>query len=180
MDEDQYLLRLAKQDYEAAYSKIFETYSKALVIAAHNILGNVDEAKDIVQELFIDLWNKRSLEKTDNLRGYLFQSIRYLCYRRRRNSQLEALKKSGFAEFQDSHMEPSITEKPEDQAALQKAINKLSHKASAIIKLVFFEEIAPKQVAKQMGIAPNTVYAHVFTALRKLKDIIQHGHNSAL
>jgi len=70
-DQDLTIL-LRKQD-DTAFKEIYERYSGLLYILALKKTKKEDEAKDIVQEIFIVLWNKRAeLNFNSSLSSYLF------------------------------------------------------------------------------------------------------------
>ena len=71
------LISLVKENDEAAFKEIYERYSALLYVFAFKKLKNEDEAKDIVQEIFIALWDKRTdLNFHTSLSSYLFRAIR--------------------------------------------------------------------------------------------------------
>ena len=58
-DED--LLCLLKKGNDQAFGEIFNQYWKPLLYVAAKKLGNIDEAEDVVQELFISIWSRREV-----------------------------------------------------------------------------------------------------------------------
>ena len=64
---------------EWALSKLFELHYDELYFFAWGFLKNQDEAKDIVQDLFVRIWTKRSkLKKVKFVKAYLFKVTRTL------------------------------------------------------------------------------------------------------
>lgn len=64
------------------YFKIFQLHSKALWAEAYRYVQDSDQAKQLVQDLMMEVWQQKSLPQgEDDTRKYLFQSIRYRCYR---------------------------------------------------------------------------------------------------
>src|SRR5690606_18412305 len=73
---DQDLTALLKEGNEEAFSKIFNRYQSLLFDFAYKRIHDKDEAKDIVQEIFVRLWNNRAdLEIRISLRSYLYRAV---------------------------------------------------------------------------------------------------------
>src|ERR1700744_5893920 len=74
---EQHLVTLLKQGDTAAYTQIYDRYERLLYVHAYKRIQNREEARDIVQDLFIVLWAKREeLNFTSSLRAYLYTSVR--------------------------------------------------------------------------------------------------------
>jgi DNA-directed RNA polymerase specialized sigma24 family protein len=74
---DQELLCLLKDGNKAAYTEIYTRYKSLLQNHAYKKLGDFEEVKDVLQELFTQLWVKRTeLPETTNLSGYLYIAVR--------------------------------------------------------------------------------------------------------
>jgi len=67
---DEQLVRLLTENDETAFSEIYSRYWKPLYISVQNILHNTDPAQDVVQEVFISLWQRRHTVKIENLKAY--------------------------------------------------------------------------------------------------------------
>lgn len=159
-------------DDEVTYENIFKQYAKALWAEAYRLLQDQQEAKDLVQELLIEIWEKRSLKNIEStVLSYLFQSIRYKCYRYIRNKNAEESKAAAWSFFQeDTTAIESRIEKSELQQSIAAAIRTLPMQSSNIFTQVFIEGKKRKEVAADMGISINTVNVHIYTACKKLKE----------
>lgn len=75
---DSELLSLLRQGVESGFTEIYNRYWKNLLVVAANKTGDLDEAEEIVQDLFVSLWNRReTLEITSSLNNYLAVSVKY-------------------------------------------------------------------------------------------------------
>ncbi len=74
---DLQLLNLVTQDNRLAFNELFDRYWKSLLSTAMKVLNDEPAAEDVVQELFIDLWNRRNKLQITNLKGYLHTAIRF-------------------------------------------------------------------------------------------------------
>ena len=57
--DDEQLVRLLTENDETAFSEIYSRYWKPLYISVQNILHDTDPSQDVVQEVFISLWQRR-------------------------------------------------------------------------------------------------------------------------
>jgi len=73
----QHLLNLLNQGSEPAFNEIYNRYWKILYTYAYRIYTEEKICEDIVQEVFISLWNKSKTTEVLNLEGYLFKAIKY-------------------------------------------------------------------------------------------------------
>ena len=75
---DSELLSLLRQGVESGFTEIYNRYWKNLLVVAVNKTGDLDEAEEIVQDIFVSLWNRReTLEITSSLNNYLAVSVKY-------------------------------------------------------------------------------------------------------
>jgi len=78
--EDKYFLEEIKNGNPNALKKVFETFYSQLCNFAYQFLNDNDQSEDIVQALFVKLWEKRSeLAIETSLKSYLFRSVRNQC-----------------------------------------------------------------------------------------------------
>jgi RNA polymerase sigma-70 factor (ECF subfamily) len=74
---DAALLALIADGDNLAFAEVYRRYKSALFLHARRILGNDEEAKDVLQELFTTLWTRRSsIDLKTNLSAYLYASVR--------------------------------------------------------------------------------------------------------
>lgn len=67
------ILKELKKGDHAAFERVFEHYSKQLYLFSFSYLKSKDTAEDIVQEVFLKIWNNRASIKTDtSFQSYLF------------------------------------------------------------------------------------------------------------
>ena len=73
------------------FKQKFLPYHRKLYRSAFQILGNAQDAEDMVQEAYLKLWQKRNELPPDitNLEAYCVTLVKHLCYDNRRTSQLD-------------------------------------------------------------------------------------------
>ena len=79
--EDEILIKYLRKNSRNAYSILFDKYFERLFTLAVRVVFREDVANDIVQEIFISLYEKSEILNYDlSLKSYLFNSLRYLCF----------------------------------------------------------------------------------------------------
>jgi len=89
--QDDELLLLLKEDNDAAFTEIYRRYWDRLFVVAMHRLGDMEEVRELVQDIFCNLWKKRSsLHLDHSLHTYLSVAVKYEVLNRlaRRNRQL--------------------------------------------------------------------------------------------
>lgn len=164
------LIDRLKQDDEVALSRIYEKYWQPLYLAAYHVIKDKQICEDIIQELFIKLWNKRqSIEITVSLKAYLYASIRYEVYRQIHTGNVRG-------DIYDNLIERLHTPACDDTIEYKELIDrvsiivdKLPQKCREVYKLSREENLSHKQIASMLNISAKTVENHLTKALRLLR-----------
>ena len=170
------IIRLLEAGDERCMKMMFDTYYQALCTYIMRYLISVEDAEDIVQMVFISLWNnKRGQEFSGSLRAYLFGAAS--------KASLQFMRDRGKAYFVDIelHVDDFLEEMSRDnEVELEKmkeylyaAIEDLPANPKKVLTAIVFNNTPYKVVAEEMGISVNTVktyYARALQALRKSLD----------
>jgi RNA polymerase sigma-70 factor (family 1) len=166
---DEELLRSLRNDDESAFSEIYQRYSPVLFKTAYNILKHRSGAEDVVQEIFISLWNKRTNHNIQSLGGYLNQSTWYYALRIYREGKRDA-------QFQQRLADVSQLISIEDPAAyrdlqsiLQKIIAQLPPEHQLIYKFSREQNMTYREIAQHLGISVKTVEKKMSDALKHIR-----------
>lgn len=162
------LVRDLKQDVPEAFRLLYKTYFSGLYHFANSIINNELVAKDIVQEVFITVWDRRkNLKEANSIENYLYVAVRNSCYtylkREKQHLDLEALQNVSIP----AEVVPEI-ENSEDRI-LWDAVESLPLQCKIIFKLIVIEEYSYKEVAEKLGISVNTVKTQMIRACQSLR-----------
>ena len=168
--DEQTLLKELKNNNPKAIDFLFDKYYQLLCQRCVQIINDPKYAEDIVQELFINLWNKReTLNIKYSLKGYLMQSAtnRSLNYLRDNKIKFQEIEdnledNSGCAQL---NLELGDTKK-----ALDKYIDQLPPKCKAVFILSRFEQLKYREIADLLNISVKTVENHLALALSRLRS----------
>lgn len=141
--------------------------------AAENIIGDGDAAHDVVQDVFIKLWNRREeVSAILNKKAYLFKSVI--------NSSITYLENNknktriGELKIEASGTTDSQVLVKELEAKIQLALNTLPPKCKAIFVLSRFEGLKNKEISDYLGLSIKTVENQMGIALKKMKEDLKH------
>jgi len=173
---DDLLLQELKSGDTKAYKTMYMRFEKQLLFEASRLLGDAEEAKDVLQEFFIDFFEKKRYNNIHtNLRGYLYISIRYNCMLILKRQK--SLQKSQ-QEYYFSQEEPTVHLEEENEPTVRDYIdNKVNEllkfmpaQRSKAFQLYVLQGMKRKEVASVMGLSDNTVKTHLATAIKTLRE----------
>lgn len=155
-----------------AFDRIYELYSHKLFSFVFGILKNDAESEDIVQEVFIKIWESRNkLGDYKLLNSYIFtiaynNSIDLIRKRINNDKYLDHLKNSSVVPENPS----VISEIEFDELSLQaeKLIMNLPERQKQVFQLHREKGLSYSEIAEQLGISKNTVENHMGKALKYL------------
>lgn len=178
MSEEQEItiIRLLEKGDERCMKMMFDAYYQALCVYVMRYLISVEDAEDIVQSVFISLWNnKKGQPFTGSVRSYLFGAVS--------KASLQFMRNRGKTYFEDIelHIDDFLEEMFHDNEAerervkehLYAAIEELPANPKKVLTAIIFNNTPYKVVAEEMGISVNTVktyYARALQSLRKSLD----------
>jgi RNA polymerase sigma factor (sigma-70 family) len=159
------------------FNELVRRYQEKTYWVARRIIGNHDEADDIVQDVFVRVYNA--------LKNFRSESGFYTwLYRITKNVSLNALQKKKFKEFiqYDDTMDISVDKtdqadellsKKEYHAALEKAIERLPAKQKMIFIMRYYDEMPYEQMAKVLKKSEGGLKASYFFALQKIQNYVR-------
>lgn len=170
---------MVKADFENDYRALFRRYHANLLFYASRLVGEV-EAEDVVQDVFADLWRRRNeVEMGDDIQAFLYKavytrSLNVLKHRAVAGSYEETLLAIGNkrAEYyaQDDNEVVKRIEDRELRGVISRAIGELPEKCRVVFKLSYLHDMKNKDIAQLLKVSPRTVEAHIYKALRYLRN----------
>lgn len=167
------LLKQIKVNDKDAINSIFLAYSKRLYNFAFAYLKTEGDSKDVVQDVFINLWNNReSLREDTNLEAYLFTITR--------NSVISIFRKKITEKEYLRHLrETAIFQYSENDEQydyerlsmrIKNLVDQLPEQRKLIFKLSKEKGLSNKAIAEELNISVKTVEDHMTKARRFLKS----------
>lgn len=156
-----------------AFDALFVAYYPKVLQFVMQFCSDKQEAENIVQDLFMNLWIKKEvLEKIENLDNYLFISAR--------NAAIRYVKKS-FTFDDDS----KVNDVPSDLANgdmklcyeelygfVMQEISSMPEQRRRVFMMSRVDGMSNAEIAKQLGISKRTVESHISLAIATLKKLL--------
>ncbi len=177
------ILKELKKGNHTAFEKIFGYYSEQLYLFSLSYLKSKDAAEDIVQEVFIKIWNNRESIKTDtSFQAYLFTiTLNAVRLHFNKLSRLNELKHDILLGF--SEIKHDFDNYADYQALLDKLdelIKQMPEKRRAVFIKKKIEEKSMKEISEEMHISVKTVEFHISEAMKFLKAEFEKLHIQGL
>lgn len=169
------LVELLNNDDEKAFTEIYNRYWDKLFTTAVNRLGDVQEAREIVQDIFFKLWKRRAkIEISQTLSIYLASAVKYevlnlFAAKNRHRIYLEHVKHIQSEASDETFQQLSFTELRRE---LESIVNDLPEKCRLVYKLSREAGHTYNEIAAIMNISEKTVEAHLSKALRRLRNAL--------
>ena len=166
------LTHLLKGDDETAFAEIYRRYAKSLADFAASKLFNLEDAQDIIHDIFVKLWEDRErLQITSNLKAYLFTlTRRRIIDKVRRNITREEY--ASMLQSLTNAYQPSIEQQidaKELQQTIENSLNELSPKVKEIYQLSREENLSIPEIAEKLQLSEQTVKNQLSAALSHLR-----------
>lgn len=170
-ENDRQLLALVAAGDNVAFGTIYNKYWEALFDNAYKRLKNPAQCEDIIQDIFINLWNRRQELEVDDLPAYLHTAVRYRIYNYIQRDLVRAAFYEPFEAIADHTADTGVYDPDQDLfILLETYIASLPNKQRQVFVLYFKEHRTVKQIAEQMGISPKTVQNHLSISLSGLRS----------
>ncbi|WP_316843958.1 RNA polymerase sigma-70 factor [Pedobacter psychrodurus] len=157
---------------QSAYTEIFERYHELLLKHAYQLLQDKNEALDLVQDVFLSLWQKReTLVFSTSLSAYIYTATRNRVFNRLSHQKVVGR----YAESLSCFMEKSQPIADEQMIGkelaflIEKEIHNLPSKMREIFLLRRKEELSYNEIAERLGISGKTAKLQVHNALKILR-----------
>ena len=165
------LILYLKKGNANAYAYLVDTYNHKLCLYANSLMNDIPASEDIVQNVFIKVWERRDKLKTNfSIKSYLYKSVYNACINEyKRNKSVSALEKKYIEELD------RITE-DKDKETLEKlivsvreAINELPPKCKEILLLSKKEGLTNIEISDYLNISKNTIERQINIAFSKIR-----------
>jgi RNA polymerase sigma-70 factor, ECF subfamily len=173
-----------KNGDEHALEKVYKAAFRSLVYYATEITGQLQLAEEVVQDVFLKIWQTRSeLYIKGSFKAYLFQSVH--------NHALNAIRQQKTKKESVNLLTPEKTWKfisdnykiednlienifsDETEAIIEQTINELPVQCGKVFFMSRFESLKNEEIAVQLGLSENTVKTHIYRALQKIASAMK-------
>lgn len=171
-NSDLYFFSRLKSGDENAFDYLFNFYYPGLIVYANKYLLNNHLSEEIVQGVFLKLWqDRRFIEINTSFKSYIFQSVKNKCldvlkhrkikdeYTRKVLDEAESSTEETWETFVESEL----------YALLIKAVEKLPSECRKVFQYSRIRNLSNKEIAEKLGISVKTVENQITKALKHLR-----------
>lgn len=170
---DKVLLQRIAGDDSVAFTILYRRYWEELFMVAVKVLRDKTEAADVLQDVFLSLWNRRhELQIIGPLSHYLHAAIRYKAIHHIEKNITRHDYLAVLADVSPEGLSPDaeINLHLKDlQRALNKAVTQMPPKMQEVYKLSRQEQQSHKEIAEKLSVSVETVKKHIQHALQLIK-----------
>ena len=173
--EDHELWQRIRRDDNDALKTLFYSHFKTLAAIGQRISGDPDEGKDIAQQVYIQVWEKRhTLDIEGDILPYLKRMAinEALAQKRTAERRQELQTNIEIVDRVNPDGEDMVMAE-ELQVSVVKAVADLPEKCGEVFKLSRYEELTYKEIGETLNISVKTVESHMGRALRQLREALK-------
>ena len=179
MQVDRRVVELLKQGDAETFEKVFFSFAERIYYFAMRYRRNQHDAEEIVQEVFVKLWENRSnLNDQLSFSGYLFTIARNTIF----NQNRKKVNEQAYQEYVKVFLENSTRRTEEDliysdiKGIVDKVVEDLPPQRKLIYKMSREKGLSYKEIAEELKLSERTVEAHIRLALKTLTQVLDEHY----
>lgn len=170
-------------NFEDTYKALFRRYYAGLLFYATRLVGE-DDAEDIVQDVFVEIWRRQdSVEFGEQIQAFLYRSIYTKAINLLKHkavaenysaAEIEFYQKKNRILSARSFGSYQADREPRTAFGNQAGNRRTPDKCKEVFKLSYLHDMKNKDIADVMGISLRTVEAHMYKALKILREKLSY------
>jgi RNA polymerase sigma-70 factor (ECF subfamily) len=151
------------------FEQLFKDHYNSLYYFAYSIVNDNELAKDLVNDSFEEIWNRRKkLDISYSLKSFLYRVVRNKCLNHLKKQEVEQKYIDRAKHISDETDEYRNYE--EVMIEIMKAIEQLPEQGRKVFTKCFIENLSYKEAAEELNVSVNTIKTHVTNSLRRLRN----------
>ncbi|MGJ8716209.1 RNA polymerase sigma factor [Maribacter stanieri] len=164
------LLSQYRNGNRKAFQKLFELYWEPMFLKAKSILSSEDVAKDIVQDIWVELWKRRESGEIKNFEAYIFRAVNYGCFKYLRDNKFNTVQLNVIDSLRCCKPEiENHYDLEETEIVITNSLKELSPRCQEVYQLSRVENNTNEEIASQLGISKRSVENQVSLALKLIR-----------
>lgn len=168
--EDFIFIKGLKRRDSRLFARLFEKYHAGMFRFAETYVFGSEVAEDIVQEVFIKLWESPNIKIERSLKSYLFLMVRNRCIDHLRRLQVEDKKMKKLFEAQILSDSTDIEFDEFTSKIIKKTINELPDQCRQVYQMSIYDSKKYSEISTELGISVDSVKVQMFRARKYLRE----------
>ncbi|NHN24869.1 sigma-70 family RNA polymerase sigma factor [Flavobacterium jejuense] len=174
MEQEQLVKELLSKSNQS-FTLLYDNYSKSLYAVIYNLIKNREEAEDVLQEVFVKIWN--NIDTYNETKGRLYTWMLNIT----RNTTIDKLRSKGYNNSQKNQSADNFVYMLEDNSktvnkidaiGISRFIKKLKPKCIQIIELLFFQGYTQQEASEELEMPLGTVKTQNRNCMNELRTMI--------
>lgn len=160
-----------RHDDGVAFAEIFKRHWRKVHAMAYARVRSKAVTEEIVQELFIALWDKRATQSIKHLSSYLYQAVKFKALNHIRSTLMQQKCWDYYRDFipQTEEATAMTVEYGDLMEAIERGINTLPEKAKKVFTLNRLEGHSVPEIADLLNLSEKTIQYHLTQSVKKLR-----------
>lgn len=150
------------------FEKTYTQYWKKLNAFSYTMTQDKDLAQNIVQDVFIDLWERREELSINAVEPYLFRAVKNQVFKHYQNNRFDKTVLED--KFEDYIIDNFTSIDPEVMDLLYSLLEKLPEKRKEVLLMYKFQDMSIDQIAEELGLSKQTVKNQISSGLKQLRE----------
>ncbi|MFC0780228.1 RNA polymerase sigma-70 factor [Flavobacterium sp. HJSW_4] len=150
------------------FEKTYNQYWKKLNAFSYTMTQDKDLAQNIVQDVFVDLWERKEELNINAIEPFLFRAVKNQVFKHYQNNRFD--KTILEEKFEDYIIDNFSTIDPEVMDLLYSLLDKLPEKRKEVLLMYKFQDMTIDQIADELGISKQTVKNQISSAVKQLRE----------
>lgn len=177
---DEILFSKISDDNGLAFNTLFTRYYKKLCYYANQITNNGEMAEEIVQELYIRIWeNRKTLAVEKSVKAYLYRSTYNRSVNAIRDNKKFAVADADILNIESYHNADNDILYFELEAKLFEIIDAFPEKQRNVFILKRFDNLSYKEIAAELNMSERMVEKYLSNSIKLLREALS-GYNNTL
>lgn len=173
-DKNFLLIKSLEQRDERALKQLYDVYWKKMYLYALKVLNHQQLCEDILQDIFISIWEKAPTAKIKNIESYLFRALKYKIANALRDEKYTQINNEHLNFLPSEDYVKNTIEYKDLETQVHKTIQTLPEKCKNVFYLSRIEEYTNHEIAEELNISVRTVETHISKALKHLRVHISY------
>lgn len=143
----------------------------AMQLLAERMLGDVADAEDVVQDVFVTLWSRRGeLDKVVKIDAYCMQMVRTRCINLMRSRKVRQDHAETLRTISDAEVMMEVDDIQDRSEMLHKLLSELPEMQRKVVEMKYLDECSTQQIEQTLQMSSSNVYTTLSRALQSMRD----------